>query len=92
MMRNREMTVEIEERGRHVAADRTLLRLPGPQVDRVHVACEGALVSSLEMAESAHELFVLEVDVVQMEGEVALGEGLEIAQAARNHLGHQQDD
>ena len=44
-------------------------------------------VRRFEVAESAHELLVLEVYVVEVEGEVPLGEGLEVAQAARNHLG-----
>ena len=44
-------------------------------------------VRRFEVAESAHELLVLEVDVVEVEGEVPLREGLEVAQAARNHLG-----
>ena len=38
------------------------------------------------MAQPAHVLLVLEVDAVEVEGQVALGEGLEVAQAARNHL------
>ncbi len=37
------------------------------------------------MAEPAHVLLVLEVDAVEVEGEVALGEGLEVAQAAGDH-------
>lgn len=37
------------------------------------------------MAEPAHVLLVLEVDAVQVEGQVALGERLEVAQAASDH-------
>ena len=43
-------------------------------------------VRRLEVAQPAHVLLVLEVDAVEVEGQVALGEGLERAKAARNHL------
>jgi len=37
------------------------------------------------MAQPAHVLLIFEVNTVQVEGEVAFGEGLEVAQAARDH-------
>ena len=39
------------------------------------------------MAEPAHVLLVLEVDIVEVEAEVALGEGGEVTEAAGQHGG-----
>ncbi len=37
------------------------------------------------MAQPAHVFLVLKVNAVQVESEVALGEGLEVAETARDH-------
>lgn len=50
-------------------------------------ATELTFVGRLEVTESAHVLLVLEVNTVQVEGEVAFGEGLKVTQAAGDHGG-----
>ena len=42
-------------------------------------------VSGFEVTHSAHEFLVLEMNVVQVEGQVAFGKGLKVAQTTRNH-------
>lgn len=54
-------------------------------MDRVHMASQSSFVGRFEVAEPAHEFLVLEVDVIEVEREVAFGKGLEVAQATRDH-------